>query len=331
MTGSSSLGEDELIARFLAPLAGEGGFGLKDDTALLAVPDGEELVLTVDAVVAGVHFLPDDPPASIARKALRVNLSDLAAKGAVPRGFLLVLALPSGWTEGWMADFAAALGEDAAAYACPLLGGDTVRTPGPLTLSITAFGTVPQGTMVPRTGARQGDAVLVSGTIGDAALGLALHTGKAGAWADALTQEERAYLVDRYLHPRPRTDLTAALRASARAAMDVSDGLAGDCAKMLRTAGLGGEIDLSLLPLSAAARSALGADETLLETIATGGDDYEILCTVPESGVAAFTEAARHAGTPVTRIGTVGAPGGRLVLRDKAGERRFTRGSYGHF
>lgn len=331
MAGGSSLGEDELIARFLAPLAGEGGFGLKDDTALLSLPEGEELVLTVDAVVAGVHFLPGDPPASIARKALRVNLSDLAAKGAVPRGFLLVLALPPGWTEGWMADFAAGLGEDAAVYACPLLGGDTVRTPGPLTLSVTAFGAVPQGTMVPRMGAREGDAVLVSGTIGDAALGLALHTGKAGAWAGALTEEERAHLVDRYLHPRPRTNLAAAVRANARAAMDVSDGLVGDFAKMLRAAGLGGEIDLALLPLSAAARSALGADETLVEAIATGGDDYEILCTVPESGVDGFMKAARSAGTPLTRIGTVGPTGGGLTIRDGAGERQFAKGSYGHF
>ncbi|ALA18737.1 MULTISPECIES: thiamine-phosphate kinase [unclassified Chelatococcus] len=331
MAGGSPFSEDELIARFLAPLAGEGGFGLRDDTALLSLPEGEELVLTVDAVVAGVHFLPDDPPASIARKALRVNLSDLAAKGAAPRGFLLVLALPPGWTEGWMADFAAGLGEDAAAYGCPLLGGDTVRTPGPLTLSITAFGAVPQGTMVPRTGAHEGDAVLVSGTIGDAALGLALHTGKGGAWAAALTEEERGHLVDRYLHPRPRTNLAAAVRANARAAMDVSDGLVGDFAKMLRAARLGGEIDLALLPLSAAARSALGADETLVEAIATGGDDYEILCTVPESGIDGFVEAARSAGTPLTRIGTVGAAGGGLTIRDGAGERQFARGSYGHF
>lgn len=331
MAGGSPFSEDELIARFLAPLAGEGGFGLKDDTALLSLPEDEELVLTVDAVVAGVHFLPDDPPASIARKALRVNLSDLAAKGAAPRGFLLALALPPGWTEGWMADFAAGLGEDAATYDCPLLGGDTVRTPGPLTLSITAFGTVPRGTMVPRTGAREGDAVLVSGTIGDAALGLALHSGKAGAWAAALAEEERGALVDRYLHPRPRTNLAAAVRADARAAMDVSDGLVGDFSKMLRAAGLGGQIDLAHLPLSAAARSALGADETLVETIATGGDDYEILCTAPESRVDGLMEAALRAGTPLTRIGTVGGPGAGLTIRDGAVERRFARGSYGHF
>ncbi len=162
---SRRLSEDELIARFFAPAAGPAALGLRDDAACLTPPSGCDLVLTCDALVAGVHFFADDPPASIARKALRVNLSDLAAKGARPLGFLLSLALSSDWTEAWLAAFAAALGDDGAAYGCPLAGGDTVRTPGPLTLSIAAFGAVPTGRMAARTGVRPGDRLYVSGTL----------------------------------------------------------------------------------------------------------------------------------------------------------------------
>ena len=169
--------EDDLIARYFAPLAGAAGLALKDDAALMTPPKGSDLVLTVDALVAGVHFFADDPPDAIARKALRVNLSDLAAKGARPLGFLLALALPADWTADWLGGFAKGLGADGELYDCPLLGGDTVKTPGPLTLSITAFGAVRSGRMPARTGARPGDLLYVSGTIGDAALGLAFGSG----------------------------------------------------------------------------------------------------------------------------------------------------------
>ena len=169
---SSRPGEDELIARFFAPLAGPAGLGLRDDAALLKPPPGDDLVLTTDALVAGVHFFADDPPGAIARKALRVNLSDLAAKGARPLGFLLSLALPRDWSEDWLTAFADGLGADASAYDCPLAGGDTVATPGPLTLSVTAFGAVRPGRMVLRSGVKPGDRLYVTGTVGDAAIGL---------------------------------------------------------------------------------------------------------------------------------------------------------------
>ena len=236
---SSHPSEDELIALFFAPLAGEGGLGLKDDAALLRPAPGHDLVLTVDGIAAGVHFLPGDPPASLARKALGVNLSDLAAKGAEPAGFLLTLALPDDWTEAWLADFSHGLGQAAAASRCPLLGGDTVRANGPLWISVTALGQVAAGRMVPRGGARPGDRLCVTGTIGDAALGLALRAADPPAWAARLSREERDHLADRYLHPRPRLAVAAALRAHASAAMDVSDGLAGDLAKMMRAGGAG--------------------------------------------------------------------------------------------
>src|SRR4051794_39485067 len=161
------LSEDDLIARFFAPLAGEGALALADDAAVLAPTPGHDLVLTVDAIVAGVHFLPDDPPSSVARKVLAVNLSDLAAKGAVPHGFLLTLALPQDWTEAWLAGFAAGLGQAARDYGCALLGGDTVRATSGAWISIAAFGEVPAGTAVRRTTARTGDRLCVTGTIGD--------------------------------------------------------------------------------------------------------------------------------------------------------------------
>ena len=255
------LSEDELIATIFAPLAGPGGLQLQDDAALLKIPASEELVLTKDMLVAGVHFFADDPPDAIARKALRVNLSDLAAKGAAPKGFLLGLGLPGDWQEDWLKAFAAGLADDAAHFAISLLGGDTVRTPGPLTLSITAFGSVPEGKMIPRGAAKAGDHLFVTGTIGDAALGLRLRQNAPvdQAWIGNLDASQSAYLRERYLLPRPRLALRAALRAHAHAAMDISDGFVGDLSKMLRLAGLTAEIDAGQVPLSEVARAVLAA------------------------------------------------------------------------
>ncbi len=201
-SGKPASGEDALIARYFRPLATDpGAFGLDDDAAALK-PDGNDIVVTTDAIVEGVHFLPDDPPDTVARKALRVNLSDLAAKGAMPAGFVLTLALRHA-DEAWLKPFAAALGEDAAQFACPLLGGDTVSTPGPLMVSVTAFGRVPPGKMVHRSGAKAGERVMVTGTIGDAALGLAvLRGGK--VHAAATDTAARDALVERYRVPQPR-------------------------------------------------------------------------------------------------------------------------------
>ena len=189
---SPRLGEDDLIARYFAPLAGPAGLGLRDDAALVRPPAGEDLVLTADALVAGVHFFADDPPGAIARKALRVNLSDLAAKGARPLGFLLTLALPEEWREDWLGAFAAGLGADARTYDCPLIGGDTVSTPGPLTLSVTALGSVPEGRMARRTGVKPGDRLYVTGTIGDAALGLKIRQGR----GPDISEADKAFLIE---------------------------------------------------------------------------------------------------------------------------------------
>ena len=322
---SASLDEDGLIARFFAPIAGPGGLGLRDDAALIAPPPGHDLVVTVDALVAGGHFFPDDPPAGIALKALAVNLSDLAAKGADPLGFTLALALPAGWSADWLEAFARGLRDAAAAHGCPLLGGDTVKAGGPLTLSITAFGAVPAGRMVPRTGARPGDRLYVSGTIGDAALGLRLRVAGEAALAG------REHLLDRYLHPRPRLALRSALRRHASGAMDVSDGFVGDLAKMMRASGAAAEVDLAAVPLSDAARLHIADDPSAFDAAVTGGDDYEILASVPETEARAFEAAAGAAGVSVTAVGRVSAGRGAVFRGRDGSPKSFARGSFSHF
>ena len=321
-------GEDDLIARFFAPLAGPQGLGLLDDAALLTPPPGADLVLTKDALVAGVHFFADDPPGAIARKALRVNLSDLAAKGAEPLGFLLALALPADWTVEWLDAFAGGLGDDAALYRCPLFGGDTVKTPGPLMVSITAIGAAPHGRMARRTGVRPGDLLYVTGSIGDAALGLRLRKGEASGLSDA----HRGHLVDRYLLPQPRNALAAAMRDFAHAGMDVSDGFVGDLSKMLRVSGVGARIDMARLPLSDAARAAIAAEPDLWTIAATGGDDYEILAGVAPRQAKAFEAAARRAGVAMTGVGEATGRGDPVRFVDREGAPiAFHAGAYSHF
>ncbi|MBS9476475.1 thiamine-phosphate kinase [Ancylobacter radicis] len=325
-------GEDRLIARLFEPIARHpGALGLKDDAAFLQLPAGHHLVLTKDALVAGVHFFPDDPPASIARKAMRVNLSDLAAKGAEPLGVMLAFAIPPDMDDAALAEFARGIGEDCLLFGAPLLGGDTVRTPGPFTVSITALGSVPIGRMVRRTTARPGQAIVVTGTIGDGALGLALRLDPDRPGFAALDAAGRAYLADRYLHPRPRVGLASTVRAHARAAMDVSDGLVGDLEKMLAASGVGGEIDAGKVPLSPAARAAIQAEPALLATALTGGDDYEILATMGEGDVDAFEAAAIAAGIGASVIGRT-AVGAGLVVRGADGAAlRFASTSFSHF
>lgn len=302
------ISEDLLIARYLAPIAGEGSLALLDDAAVLSPPPGHDLVLTKDALVAGVHFFADDPPASIARKALRVNLSDLAAKGANPAGFLLALALPSNLDESWIAAFAAGLGEDARAYACPLLGGDTVKASGGLTISVTAIGYCETGRMVKRTSGLPGHKLMVTGSIGDAALGLQMRLQPDAAWVRALSSEARAHLADRYLHPEPRNALAAIIRDHAAAAMDVSDGLLGDAVKLAASARGHGvvaapRIELARVPLSTAAREALEQEPRLMSTIVTGGDDYEVLMSVADEHVPVLAAASAQAGCEAHVIG----------------------------
>lgn len=320
--------EDRLIGRFFKPLAtGASALGLNDDAAFIKPPPGCDLVLTTDAIVGGVHFFNDDAADAIARKALRVNLSDLAAKGAKPLGYLLSLALPKETGEDWLGLFASGLKADGVEFGCALFGGDTCRTPGPVTISVAMFGSVPDGTMVRRACAKPGDRVFVTGTIGDAALGLMMRKG--ADWP--LSEAQRAHLLSRYLLPQPRNALAEAVRTHAAAAMDVSDGLAGDVAKLCRASQVAADIDAGKVPLSDAAQAALRADPAMLEAALTGGDDYEIVCTVPPGKVAAFMAAAKAFNVLVSDIGAVKAGEGARFLDASGKPLAFRRTSFSHF
>jgi thiamine-monophosphate kinase len=323
--------EDALIARYFKPLATDpGAFNLVDDAAILKSSD-EDLVVKTDAIVEGVHFFADDPPDTIARKALRVNLSDLASKGATPAGFVLTLALRSA-DDSWLAPFARGLGEDADRFGCPLLGGDTVSTPGPVMVSIAAFGRVAVGKMVHRSGAKPGDRLVVTGTIGDAMLGLAILKGGAAAAALADNAAASEMLVQRYRVPQPRNAIAQAIREHASAAMDVSDGLAGDLTKLCAASGVTAVIDVPSVPLSGPATSLLASRVVGIEALVSGGDDYEILCAIPENRFDAFSKAAGVAGVTATPIGTVIAGTSAPKFLDAQGrEIQMSRLSYSHF
>jgi thiamine-monophosphate kinase len=316
--------EFALIAELFAPLAKDapGAFGLLDDAAIIAPPEGCELVTTVDALVEGVHFRPDDPPELIAKKALRVNLSDLAAKGAKPLGYLLVLALPSSRDMAWLRAFAHGLEGDQKEFAVPLLGGDTTRTPGPLTLSVTAFGTVPKAQIIRRAGACPGDLVFVSGTIGDAGGGLAILTGNA---------QGAESLIARYRLPSPRLALGQALRGVVSAALDVSDGLVADLGHIAEVSKVRIAIDAASIPRSAALRTLWGDSPEAVIRAATAGDDYELAFTAPAASRPAVLSAARHAGVAVTEIGRVEPGEGVHLLGEGGRELAVPRTGWTHF
>jgi thiamine-monophosphate kinase len=324
--------EDRLIATYFRPIATHpGAFDLTDDAAAIAPPPGCDLVLKTDGVISGVHFFPEDPADAVARKALRINLSDLAAKGAAPLGFLLSIGLPTGLPPDWLKSFARGLREDAEHYRCPLLGGDTDRSPGAITVYVAAFGTVPHGTMVRRKGARPGDLVVATGTIGDAALGLVLRHDAAAAARWKLDGAMRDHLLGRYLLPQPRNALAEALRCHASAAIDVSDGLVGDVAKLCRVSGVAADIAVDNVPLSPAARRAVAAEPALIETILTGGDDFEVIAAITPDKFEALRRGAAAANVMVTQIGTVAAGQG-AHFRGLDGRRlAFRRTSYSHF
>ena len=282
--------EFALIAQHFRPLAGPGALDLTDDAAVFTPPQGRELVIAADAMVAGVHFLPDDPPDLIARKLLRTNLSDLAAMGATPFGYLMTVSLPKALPPGWLAAFAAGLAADPREDNITLLGGDTTRTPGPVSLSLTILGTVAPGTALRRNGAQPGDSIWVSGTIGDGALGLLAAQG--------LLPDPDGFLAGRYRLPQPRLALGQALVGLATAAMDVSDGLVQDIGHLARESALAAEIEAGLVPLSPPARAA-----DRLELCLTGGDDYELIFSMPAAKEHTMLSAARAARIPVSRLG----------------------------
>ncbi|RED53371.1 thiamine-phosphate kinase [Aestuariispira insulae] len=315
----ASLGEFGRIREFLAPLTlgHPDSLNLRDDAALLTVPEGDDLVVTTDTIVRHVHFLAKDGPGDIASKLMRVNLSDLAAKGAAPLGYSLSLALPVSVDDGWVRAFAERLAEEQATFGIRLIGGDSVRTEGPEVLTINAYGLIPKGQMMRRDGAKAGDLVYVTGTIGDGALGLMAARG------DFIGLPGAAELVRRYQIPEPRLALGEGVRGLVNGAMDVSDGLVGDLAAMAGTSGLGAVLHSHLIPLSDPASELLAGDPDLMISVLTGGDDYELLLTVAAENKAAFERKAEATGIPVTAIGEITAAytSGMVAVLDADGNR----------
>ncbi len=318
--------EFQVIAELFAPLAAgyPGALGLTDDAALLPADPDHEVVVTVDAMVAGVHFLPEDPADLVARKLIRCNLSDLAAKGATPFAVLLAAAFPRGTSLDWLRAFAGGLAQDLSQFGVALIGGDTVSTPGPLTLSLTAMGKVKPGGAILRSGAKAGDMIWVSGSIGDGALGLKAVLGQL-----SLSVEHTDYLADRYRLPRPRVGLN--LSGLASASMDISDGLVQDLGHLCRASGLAATIEISMVPLSPAAAAAIAQDQSLLATVLTGGDDYELLFTASPAASHALLGVASRTGVNLTAIGVMAEGQGVSVLDQHGQSLSFTVGGWRHF
>ncbi len=329
MAESQSGGEFDLIARYFRPLsrAAPGAFALRNDGALLTPPEGAGLVVTKDLMVAGVHYPGGEEPAILARRLLRVNLSDLAAMGASASAYALGLALPEGGAEAWMEAFTAGLARDQERFGVALIGGDMVATQGPAVLSLTAFGTVRGDACLTRSGAGEGDDVYVSGSIGDATLGLrAVQGGLA-----ALAAEDRAALATRFRLPEPRLALGAALTGCATCAIDVSDGLIADLGHLCAESGVGARIEADAVPLSPAAGRALAAGEAALADLVTGGDDYELLFCAPRSERDAVEALGLRLGLALTRIGAVERGQGVALVDGEGLPLPLPRAGYRHF
>lgn len=317
-------GEFDLIASVLAPLADDDrALGLTDDAAVLPQQSGLDTVVSTDTLVAGVHFLMDEPPDIIARRLLRVNLSDIAAMAARPMGYFLNLTLPAEIGDDWVERFANGLAADQKTFGIGLMGGDTTRTPGDLTLSVTMFGEIPSGSAVRRSTAQPGDRIFVSGTIGDAGLGLErLQDG--GATDDPL--------VRRYQLPDPRVSLGLAVREIVSAMADVSDGLVADLAHICEASNLAARIDADAIPLSAAARAALETDRCETMQLLTGGDDYELVFTVDRDRIDAVKAAAASVDVAITEIGGVKDGAARVsVIGGDGSDLSPEIGGYRHF
>ena len=327
MAAPEALDEFQRIRRFYAPLAGPGGLGLLDDAALVDCRCGRNLVVTADAIVEGVHYLPDDPPDLVARKLLRVNLSDLAAMGARPLHYLLTTALPATLGANWIAEFARGLEEDQRRFGVDLLGGDSVTTPGPASFSLTAIGEVAAGMEVRRSGAQPGDLVWVSGTVGDAFLGL----GALGGAYPELPAEHRAALISRFQVPDPRVELGPLLARIAHAMIDVSDGLLADLGHICETSCVAAVVELGRLPLSPAARLVVAAEPGIRSRLATGGDDYELLFSAPPYAAESIVALSTQLRVAITMIGRIEAGAGVRPVDDAGQTITVEATGYRHF
>lgn len=322
--------ETELIQTYLAPLTAPGAFGLNDDAAQIEFEAGYDLVVSTDPIVAGVHFFPDDDPRDIAWKALAVNISDLVAKGAQPAAYTMTLALPEAPLRSWMAEFSAGLEEAQKAFGCNLIGGDTDRTSGPLSIGISAFGNVPRNGFIQRTTARVGDHVFVTGPIGDAALGLKLRRDS-HALAAVLSDAQRQTLLRRYHRPEPPLNAIALLRAYATAALDVSDGLVQDATRLARGANAALSVAVAAVPFSDAAGAVLAASPVTITALLAGGDDYQVLFSVDAHRIADMKDAAAAVAQPIYELGVLTAGESVSFVDENGASVAFKVGGYDHF
>lgn len=313
------------IGRRVSPGAGVR-LGIGDDCAALELPAGELLLTTTDLLVEQVHFRREwTDLRSLGRKSVAVNVSDIAAMGGTPRHLFLGLAVPSAMRVEELDEFIAGFLEAAGHYGATLTGGDTCGSPGPLMISVTAEGSVPEGQLVCRSGARPGDALYVSGTLGDS--GLALRMLLAG-------QPPEPFLAQRHHDPEARTGLGRALAQAgvASAMIDVSDGLLADLGHILEASQVGAELDTAVLPLSESFNRALAQEPALIELALAGGEDYELLFTVPPKREAELADLVRFAHVPVTRLGRITSAAGDLVVRGRGGRPvRVGKSGYDHF
>lgn len=315
------MNEFDLIARYFAPLAtSPGADGLRDDVAQIA----PGLIATKDAIVEGIHFLPDDPLETVAQKLVRVNVSDIIAKGGKPDAALLALVWPKGRPHEQLEAFARGLGKDLARWGAHLAGGDTTSTDGPLTLSLTLTGKVGSRGPVRRSGAQPGDDVWVSGTIGDGWLGLQAATGALGP----LAAEARNLLVSRYRVPEPpRLPLADIVSACATASIDISDGLAADAGHIAAASGVALTIRASDVPLSAVVQNYVDNARVTLAQVLTGGDDYQTLFTAPPS----VRGKIAASGLPLARVGEASSGSGVSILDASGAPLSLSNAGWTHF
>lgn len=333
------LGEFQIIERFFAPLAATapGALGLRDDAAIVSVAPGCSVVVSTDTLIEGVHFLLQDSAADIAARGLAVAFSDIAAMGAEPLAYMLSLSLPQVWAseqrERWLESFSGELRGEQQAIGVALIGGDTVATPGPLSLTLTVFGAVATGCELRRSGARPGDVVYVSGSVGDAALGLLVLKGDLQELDDA----QRQMLAVRFRRPRPRLDLGLRLRGVAHAAADVSDGLVADLDHICEASDVCATIEMGRIPISQAALAAVRAEPARRARIFSGGDDYELVFTAPLAAADDIARIGAELGLALTAIGRIAARNSQAseprlrVLGEDGNEVSLSDGGYSHF
>lgn len=326
-------GETAFIQSYLAPLADKvsGAFGLQDDAAALDVGDDFDVVVTVDAIAAGTHFFEDDSAADIGWKALAVNVSDLVAKGAEPFAYVMSLALPSRPSHDWMTSFCSGLGAAQAVFKIALAGGDTDVRDGPLAITITALGRVPKGKVVRRSGGHPGDRLFLTGTIGDAAIGLALRRDDALCRQMKLSDQDIDFLLNRYHRPKVRTRIAPVVQSLASASIDISDGLVKDATSLAVASSCGLKVFCNTIPISQSARIAVASGQFSGEDLITAGGDYEVLAAVPDSNATKFASAAETAGVSVTEIGVLTEQSDVIFLDGEGQPLTFHQAGYDHF